>query len=192
MPSACPCRAAPTPRPPLRWSRTLPGRPPAPHLFPPHLLPAPRSLPLSLPISTDASRRRRIAVGRDTQEQIEDLPELRRVVLILSVQGIMAERPDSPVPTDSLRLRPMHAEPRNAAVRPSLMRASSASCWSVDTLGHLSRYVMSKVVLIRPACHLCLGRAYNRPVFYGQSPTRFRAFSHLYIGGVRLGFLSFG
>ena len=30
-----------------------------------------------------------------------------------------------------------------------------ASCWSVDTLGQLSRYVMSKVVLIRPACHLC-------------------------------------
>ena len=45
-----------------------------------------------------------------------------------------------------------------------MMRASSASCWLVDTLGHLSRYVMSKVVLIRPACHLCFGRAYNGPV----------------------------
>ena len=71
------------------------------------------------------------------------------------------------------------------AGRPQVMRASSASCWSVDTLGHLSRYVMSKVVLIRPACHLCFGRAYNGPVFYGQSPTRFRSRNRFRFGPVQ-------
>ena len=49
----------------------------------------------------ETPRRRRIAVGRDTQEQIEDRPELRRVDLVLPVQGIVVEGPDSPAPTDS-------------------------------------------------------------------------------------------
>ena len=89
----------------------MPCRPASPPL--PHLLPAPRSLPLSLPSSTDVSRRRRIAVGRDTQEQIEDRPELRRFVLVLPARGIVAGGPKSTASTDS---PPRSTKPRPAPV----------------------------------------------------------------------------